>query len=251
MQSLDGKIALITGAAHGMGAVHAERFVAEGAIVVATDVDDAAGAALAARLGDRCTYLHLDVSRPAMWSDVVGQAAERLGPVTVLVNNAGVSGKAVTTLELDRAAYLHTVEIDQHGTLYGRQTVLPGMLEAGGGSIVNISSTAGMVAAPGVNVGYVGAKWAVRGMTKQVAVEYGPRGVRVNSVHPGAIRTPLAKALVDQMGAAWAKDFLNGVPLRRVGEMSEITEVVLFLASDASSFVTGAELVADGGLIQL
>jgi 3alpha(or 20beta)-hydroxysteroid dehydrogenase len=248
---LEGKVALITGAAKGMGVVHAERFVREGASVAIADIDVAAGRALADRLGDRAGFFALDVRDADDWAQAVSGATEAFGGVDILVNNAGVSGSATTTAELTIEEWTRTIEIDLTGTFLGIQAVLPGMLERGKGSIVNISSAAGMAAAPGVNTAYVAAKFGVRGMTKQVAVEYGAQGIRANSVHPGAVRTELTQALVEQLGPEFMEQFYASVPMKRIAEQEEVTDVVLFLASDESSFVTGTELVVDGGLLAL
>ncbi len=248
---LEGKVALITGAAKGMGVVHAERFVREGARVAIADIDTAAGQALADRLGDRARFFALDVRSADGWAEAVAGAVAAFGGVDILVNNAGVSGSATTTAEITIEEWTRTVEIDLTGTFLGIQAVLPGMLERGKGSIVNISSAAGMAAAPGVNTAYVAAKFGVRGMTKQVAVEYGAQGIRANSVHPGAVRTELTQALVEQLGPEFMEQFYASVPMKRIAEQEEVTDVVLFLASDESSFVTGTELVVDGGLLAL
>ena len=243
------KVALITGAANGMGAAHAEAFVAQGAKVVIGDVDVDAGTALATTLGDAARFVRLDVTDVASWDAAVTEASSAFGPVDVLVNNAGVSGSATTTIDISQAEWDRTILIDLTGTFHGIKALLPHMLENGGGSIVNISSAAGMAAAPGVNIAYTAAKFGVRGMTKQVAIEYARQGIRVNSVHPGAVRTELTQNLVDQLGPEFMEQFYSSVPMHRIAELSEVSDAVLFLASDESSFITGTELVIDGGLL--
>ncbi|UFS60179.1 SDR family NAD(P)-dependent oxidoreductase [Subtercola endophyticus] len=249
MGRLDGKVALITGAAKGMGARHAEVFVREGAKVIVADLDVDAGTALVERLGEAAIFARLDVTDPGSWASVVADATERLGHIDVLVNNAGVSGTATQTAELTDREWDTTINIDLNGTFYGVRAVIPQMIENGGGSIVNISSAAGLVGTAGVNVGYVAAKFAVRGIAKQVAIEYGGQGIRANSVHPGAVRTDMTQALIDQLGPEWEEGFYSGVPMHRIAELDEVSNAVLFLASDESSFITGTELVVDGGLV--
>lgn len=232
-----------------MGAAHARRFVAEGAKVALTDLNEVDGGALAAELGANALFVKHDVTSLADWKRVVGIAeAEFGGPVTCLVNNAGVLGpvKDGTSWEdLSEADYLHVVAVNQHAQFYGMKTVVPGMRVAGGGSIVNVSSVAGIVSIVGApNIAYVGSKFAVRGMTKHVAVQSGPEGIRVNSVHPGYIKTPMMAAATDAEGGGIAAS----VPLRRMAEPEEVANLVLFLASDESSYISGMEHIIDGGL---
>jgi 3alpha(or 20beta)-hydroxysteroid dehydrogenase len=246
---LAGKVALITGAANGMGAAHAEVFAANGAKVIIADVDENRGNALADRLGDQAVFVRLDVTNTESWSNAVAAGAAAFGSINVLVNNAGVSGSATKTIEITEAEWERTIEIDLAGTFRGIKALLPHMIENGGGSIVNISSAAGMAAAPGVNIAYVAAKFGVRGMSKQVAIEYAREGIRVNSVHPGAVRTELTQNLVDQLGPEFMEQFYSSVPMHRIAELDEVSNAVMFLASDESSFITGTELVIDGGLL--
>lgn len=230
-----------------MGETHARRFVEEGAKVVITDLAEDLGTKLATELGDNAIFVKHDVTDPKSWSDVIAKSEEKFGPVTVLVNNAGLAGPYVLTADMTDEDYLRTVNVDQHGVFYGMRAVIPGMVKAGGGSIVNISSVAGYAHTPGTpSVAYTASKFAVRGMTKATAVEYGEKGIRVNSLHPGGILTPMMKeSLTEEQVAQVAA----GVPLRRMGESSEISEAAIFLASDASSYLTGSELVADGGML--
>lgn len=245
MGKLDGKVAIITGAAQGMGLAHARRFVAEGAKVVLTDIKEAAGAALAEELGDDALFVRHDVSSLEEWQGVVAQAEAAFGPVNILVNNAGILGPIKDVVEIEPEDYLKVVAVNQHSQVWGMKTVIPSMRKAGGGAIVNISSTAGMVSIVGApNLGYVGSKFASRGMTKQVAVQFGPEQIRVNSVHPGYIKTPMMVAATDSDGGGIS----DIVPLRRMGEPEEVADLVLFLASDDSSYISGMEHVIDGGL---
>lgn len=245
MNRLQGKIAIITGAAQGMGSAHAKAFVDEGAKVVLTDLNAADGNALAQSFGDNAIFVEHDVSSAEGWRRVVEATEAAFGRVNVLVNNAGVIGPVAMTAELDDEAYSRVCAINQTGTFLGMKAVLPGMLASGGGSIVNISSISGIVAIVGSpNLAYVGSKFAVRGMTKHVAVEYGERNIRVNSVHPGYVKTPMMVAATDEDGGGAA----GAIPLRRFAEATEISNLVVFLASDESSFITGAEHVIDGGM---
>jgi 3alpha(or 20beta)-hydroxysteroid dehydrogenase len=245
---LTGKIAIITGASQGMGMAHARVFVEHGAKVVLGDLNEKAGKALASELGADAIFVTQDVSRAEDWKAVLRKAEERFGPVNVLVNNAGILGTLAATTELPESEFLRVCAVNQTAVFLGMQTVLPGMIKAGGGSIVNISSVAGLVAIYGApNLAYVASKFAVRGMTKQVAVEYGAKNIRVNSVHPGYIKTPMMVAATDEGGG----EALGQIPLRRMAEPTEVSNLVVFLASDESAFITGTEHVIDGGMTAL
>ncbi len=245
MGRLSGKVAIITGAAQGMGEAHAKLFVEEGAKVILTDVNEKGGQALADSLGASAMFMKQDVRQAAGWKDVVRQGEARFGTVNVLVNNAGIIGTIADTINLTQEDYQLVCDINQLGVYLGMQAVLPSMIKAGGGAIVNISSIAGMIACTGApNLAYVGSKFAVRGMTKQVASEYGPQNIRCNSVHPGYILTPMMVAATDENGGG-AGDM---TPLRRMAAPKEVSQLVLFLASDDSSFITGMEHVIDGGM---
>jgi 3alpha(or 20beta)-hydroxysteroid dehydrogenase len=231
-----------------MGASHARCFVAQGAKVVLGDVNEEGGAKLASELGRDALFVKQDVARKADWETIVKLGQERFGPINVLVNNAGIIGALASTVDLTEQEYQRICSINQTAVFLGMQALIPGMLQIGGGSIVNISSVAGMVAIYGSpNIAYVASKFAVRGMTKQVAVEYGDRNIRVNSVHPGYIKTPMMAAATDENGGEAVKQ----IPLKRMAESSEVSNLVIFLASDESSFITGTEHVIDGGMTAL
>jgi 3alpha(or 20beta)-hydroxysteroid dehydrogenase len=240
MGSLDGKVAIISGGARGQGEAEARLFVAEGARVVIGDVLDDAGGAVADELGSgAAVFTHLDVTDEAQWQAAVALAEERFGPVTVLVNNAGVLlFEAIDRTE--RADFDRILQVNLTGVFLGMKTVTPSMARAGGGSIVNISSTAGLTGLPYLGA-YVASKWAVRGLTKTAAIDLGPKGIRVNSVHPGGIDTPMLD------GTDKDSPFYKRLPVSRMGSPEEAARAVLFLASDQSSYTTGAELSVDGG----
>lgn len=245
MGRVSGKVAIITGAAQGMGEAHARLFVAEGAKVILTDLNDKAGQALADSLGENAMFIRQDVTQKAEWQRVVQEGEARFGTINVLVANAGVIGKVASTLDFTEEDYHFVCNINQTGVFLGIQAVLPSMIRAGGGSIVNISSIAGMVACYGLpNIAYVASKFAVRGMTKRVAVEFGDKNIRCNSIHPGFIKTPMMAAATDEEGG----DAVSMIPLRRMAEPEEVSNLALFLASDESAFISGMEHVIDGGM---
>ena len=250
MGRLDGKVALISGAARGMGRAEARLFAAEGAKVAVCDVRDAEGKVVAEEIGADAIYQHLDVTNADEWAAAVAVTTNAFGKLNVLVNNAGIA-EAAPLAELTLDSYRRVTEVNQTGVFLGMRAVVEPMTAAGGGSILNISSIDGMI---GMNhiISYVASKWAVRGMTKTAAMELASRGIRVNSIHPGFIHTHLSvedeshleatHALLDAHTAKLA-------PMRRTGEPEEIANLALFLASDESSYSTGSEFVADGGLI--
>jgi len=249
MDRLRDKVAIITGAARGQGAEEARLFVAEGAQVVATDILDDEGKALAAELGDAVTYLHHDVRREEDWAQVVAEAEGRFGKVDVLVNNAGVLVTGKMTHEVTLPEYLAVIEVNQVGVFLGMRAVVPAMLTQRAGSIINISSYNGLAGLGGM-VAYTASKFAVRGMTKVAALEYGKAGVRVNSVHPGGVDTEMTRALWGGRPLTPAEEQMayGRTAIGRVGQAAEIGAAVVFLASDESSFCTGAEFVVDGGM---
>jgi 3alpha(or 20beta)-hydroxysteroid dehydrogenase len=238
MGRVDGKVALISGGAQGMGEADARMLVAEGAKVVIGDILDDKGKALADDIGEAARYVHLDVTQPDDWKAAVATAVSEFGKLNVLVNNAGtVALGPLKTHDLKK--WQHVLDVNLTGTFLGMQAVIDPMTEAGGGSIINVSSIEGLRGSVWVH-GYVASKWAVRGLTKSAALELGPQNIRVNSIHPGFIRTPMTKHLPDNMVMA---------PLDRPGTPDEVATFVVFLASDESSFATGAEFVMDGGAV--
>ncbi|WP_062107463.1 glucose 1-dehydrogenase [Bacillus niameyensis] len=241
MGKLGGKVAIITGGARGMGAAHVRRFVEEGAKVVITDILVEEGQALANEFGDNATFIKHDVTKAADWETVVAEAEKAFGPVNILVNNAGISmNKGL--LDITEEDYRRIVDINQVSVFLGMKTVVPSMQKAEGGSIVNISSINGLV---GGAIGYTDTKFAVRGMSKAAALQLAPTGIRVNSVHPGVIETPMISQ-GDSKDAI--QEFAKFIPNRRIAKPEEVTNVVLFLASDESSYCVGAEFVVDGGI---
>jgi 3alpha(or 20beta)-hydroxysteroid dehydrogenase len=242
MGRVSGKVTIVTGAARGMGASHARRLVAEGAQVMLTDVLDGEGAALAQQLGDNARFLHHDVTQEAEWQRIVAETEAAFGPVSVLVNNAGIASfSPIETTE--ESTYRRVIDINQVSVFLGMKSVIASMKRAGGGSIINISSIAGLVGSPMAQA-YTASKFAVRGMTKAAAVELAPYNIRVNSIHPGLILTPM----IDTPNAEpLAAGMANATPAGRIGEPDEVSSVVLLLASDETRFSTGAEFVVDGG----
>ena len=250
MKRFDGRTVIVTGGARGMGASHARGFVAEGAHVVIADVLDEEGRALADELGGHAIFSHLDVTSDNGWAATVAAAENAFAPVSVLVNNAGIVRFSAIT-ETQPEAWRQVIDVNLTGTYLGIRAVVPSMRKAGGGAIVNISSGAGFTATFGL-AAYVASKWGVRGLTKTAALELGRYNIRVNSIHPGAIRTPIladhapdAAAMAATMAGAGVG--LSAIP--RIAEPEEITRLVLFVASDDASFSTGSEFIADGGLL--
>lgn len=243
MGRLAGKVAIVTGGAQGQGAAIARAFVAEGARVTIADVADEPGKALADELGEAARFVHLDVSDEAQWQSCVDQTVGAFGPVNVLVNNAGVLQFAELTA-MEVADFERLFRVNMLGCFLGMKSVAPGMVEAGTGSIINCSSIEGLGGMPTL-VAYTGTKFAVRGMTKAAAMELGPKGVRVNSVHPGMIDTGMIRGYAGEEGMQYASKM---IPLRRVGTPEDIAPLYVFLASDESRYSTGAEFVADGGV---
>lgn len=240
---LAGKVAIVTGAAMGQGAEIARAFVAEGARVVLADVADEQGRALAEELGEAAHFVHHDVSDAESWTALVAATEERFGPVSVLANNAGIL-RFGDVERHDPAEVELLWRINQLGTFLGMQAVARTMRRNGGGSIVNASSVEGLAGMAGCTA-YAATKWAIRGMTKCAAMELGPKGIRVNSVHPGMIDTPMTRV----HGGDAAMEFgASKVPLRRVGTPGDIAPVYVFLASDEAAYVNGAELAVDGGV---
>lgn len=248
MGRLDGKVVLITGAARGQGEAEARLFAAEGARVALGDILDDEGKAVAESLGEAAFYQHLDVTKELEWEAFVAAAGERFGAVHGLVNNAGIL-RARPILEMDVESYRNVIEVNLVGCFLGVQHAGRAMRDAGGGSIVNVSSTAGFEAVPQA-VGYVSSKFGVRGLTRTAALELGPLGIRVNSIHPGGVETPMVAGFREELGVAADRDpTYDHVPLGRIGQPIEIARLALFLISDEASYCTGSEFVADGGLL--
>ena len=246
MGRLAGKIAIITGAAQGMGEAHARAFVAEGAKVLLTDINADGVQMLAGELGENAVAIAHDVADPQGWNDVVALAEDRFGTVTVLVNNAGIIGPVKSVLEFSAEEFTEVFKVNELGVFLGIKAVLPGMIKIGQGSIVNISSIAGMLGTPASsNAAYCSTKFAVRGLSKLIATQYGHAGIRSNSVHPGYILTPMMIAATDEEGGGAEE----AIPLGRLAQPDEVSRVVVFLASDEASFVSGAEHVVDGAMI--
>ncbi|MEK4762536.1 glucose 1-dehydrogenase [Viridibacillus sp. FSL E2-0187] len=241
MSRLSGKVAIITGAAQGMGAAHAKLFIENGAKVILTDLNEEKGNAFAAELGENALFIKQNVTSEEDWATVIAKAEKAFGPVNVLVNNAGIT-MAKNMLDVTVEEYRRILDINQVSVFLGMKTVAASMMKAGGGSIVNISSMNGLVAGA---IGYTDTKFAVRGMTKAAAINLAPMGIRVNSVHPGVIATPM---VVQEDTKAAVEEFSKHIPLKRVAQPEEVSKMVLFLASDDSSYSTGSEFIIDGGL---
>ena len=244
MGRLEGKTALITGGARGQGAAEATLFAAEGANVVLTDVLDVDGERTADAIG--ADYLHHDVTSEQEWAAAVAHAVALHGGIDVLINNAGIYAQT-TLVGSELEEYRRVIEVNQIGVYLGMREVAPVMIERGGGSIINISSVGGMRGGGG-GFAYTASKWAVRGMTKSAAVRLGPHGIRVNSIHPGLIDTPM---LGDTRMANpdTLEQMLGQIPLGRIAQPGEVAKLALFLASDDSAYSTGSEFLVDGGLM--
>ena len=248
MGRLDGKVALITGGARGMGKSHVRHFTAEGARVVFGDVQDERGEALAAGLpAGSCRYVHHDVRREADWAAAVAAAVGSFGKLDVLVNNAGVLAFG-TIAEMPLADFQRILEVNAVGCWLGMKAAIGPMTAAGGGSIINISSVEGFTGAAGLSA-YSASKFAIRGMTKAAAQELGQHGIRVNSIHPGGVLTSMTLSRTDTSERVDPQAFIKSMPLARFAEPAEISRLAVFLASDDSSYSTGSEFVADGGLL--
>lgn len=248
MKRLEGRVALVTGAASGIGRATAERLASEGATVVVTDVQDEAGEQAAAALrdgGGAASFLHLDVTDEDGWRSVVERVTSKHGRLDVLVNNAGM-GDLATIEETSLEDWARTIAIDQTGVFLGMKSCAGALKASGHGSVVNISSIFGTSGGFGGSPAYHAAKGAVRTLTKNVALHWATEGVRVNSIHPGFIRTPI---LDQARGTEIWEAMTASTPMGRLGEPEEIAAAVAYLASDDASFVTGSELYVDGGYI--
>lgn len=248
MSNLDGKIVIVTGGARGMGASHVRQFVKDGARVVVADVLDDEGNSVASELGGNALFVHLDVTSEQSWTDAVETVRTHFGPVTSLVNNAGV----------EFAAPLHETPVEQwdrvndvnlKGVFLGIKAVAPDMLAARSGAIVNIGSGAGLTGYENM-AAYTSTKAGINGLTMTAAIEYGKHGIRVNALHPGIVQTPMLKETMDS-NKDLKQILINSVKFQaiaRMGETHEISEAISFLLSDQASFVTGVSLPVDGGL---
>jgi 3alpha(or 20beta)-hydroxysteroid dehydrogenase len=238
MGRVDGKVALISGGARNIGGASARMLVDEGAQVVIGDLLDEEGAALAVQLGEAARYVHLDVTEDADWRSAVEFTVAEFGKLDVLVNNAGIfNGGQLQRYKTEQ--WQQMLDVNLTGPFLGMRAAADAMIAAGGGSIINTSSIEGLRGTPWAH-GYVASKWGLRGLTKSAALELAPHGIRVNSLHPGRIRTPATDAMPDD---------LIPIPLGRPGLPEEVATFVLFLASDESSFATGSEFVMDGGTV--
>jgi NAD(P)-dependent dehydrogenase (short-subunit alcohol dehydrogenase family) len=246
---LQGKVALVTGGASGMGAAEAKLFAKEGAAVVVADVLDAEGKRVVDDITGakgRARYVHLDVTREAEWQSACAAAVEAFGRLDVLVNNAGISGGIETDI-MSTTAWDRLMDVNAKGVFLGMKHAIPAMQKAGGGSIVNISSISGVTGQAMVHMGYNASKGAVRVMTKSAAIQHATENIRVNSVHPGV----MPQMRTSNRSADAQARLLKGVPMKREGRVEEVAYAVLFLASDEASYITGAELAVDGGYLAL
>src|ERR1700747_147764 len=240
MGRMKGKVILISGGARGQGAAEARLFAAEGARVVIGDVLEPGGRQLASELGNAAAFVRQDVTQDRDWETAIN-AAEKLGGLHGLVNNAGIY-QPRTLMETDTELFERHLRVNQLGCFLGMKAVVPLMEQSGGGSIVNISSVAGLRGSPGA-IAYSATKWALRGMTKAAAIDLAPRKIRVNSVHPGPIDTEMWHVRTPEQN----RQRLQLVPMKRMGTVEEVASLVLFLLSDESGYITGAEVAIDGG----
>jgi len=244
MIDLEGKVALVSGAARGQGEAEARLFAELGARVVVADLLEDEGRSVAKDLGDAGRFARLDVTQSADWDRAVETTVDQFGTLDVLVNNAGIAPPGTGVEATPEALFRQVIDVNLMGVFLGMRAAFPAMKAAGGGSIINISSTAGF---RGVNraIPYSATKWAVRGMTKTAALDYGPHGIRVNSVHPGAIDTAMVGW--DDLPEQAQQSVVGDLPIARIGTVDEVARMVAFLASDASSYSTGSEFIVDGG----
>jgi 3alpha(or 20beta)-hydroxysteroid dehydrogenase len=238
MGRLAGKVALVSGGARGMGAEHAEMLTREGASVVVGDVLESEGKDLAGRLGDGATFARLDVTQEHDWDDAIQAAEDNYGPLDLLVNNAGILAQG-TVADMAPADFRHVLDVNLYGTFLGMHKAVPSLRKNGGGVIVNISSTAGMMGYSHIGA-YVASKWGIRGLTKTAALELGQEGIRVMSIHPGPITTPMTHGMDDSIAQTQ--------PIPRMGTTDEVSKLLLFVVADAT-YSTGSEFVIDGGAL--
>ena len=244
MKRLENKVVVITGAAQGMGKTHAEKVLSEGGRVVITDINEELGNNVAQELGENAIFIRHDVSNEDDWKNVIDTVVDKWGRIDVLVNNAGITtNTSLEELTLD--SYMKIVNINQVSVFLGMKTVAPIMKAQKEGSIINISSMNGLV---GGAIGYTDTKFAVRGMTKAASRDLSPHNIRVNSVHPGVIQTPMLEL---EEVKEQVEQFKKTIPMRRVAQTEEVSNMIVFLASDESSYSTGSEFVIDGGITAL
>ena len=243
---LKGKVAIVTGGASGMGRSEATIFAREGARVLVADILEKEGQEVAKSIGDAARFMKLDVTSEADWQALVATAEREFGKLDILVNNAGISGTYTADLA-STEAWDRVMDINAKGTFLGMKHAVPAMKRAGGGAIVNISSISGFAGQLGVHMAYNASKGAVRIMTKAAAVQWARDNIRVNSVHPGFM--PAMRTSVGSAKPEWREKVLAAVPMRREGKVEEVAHAVLFLASDEASYITGTELVVDGGFL--
>jgi 3alpha(or 20beta)-hydroxysteroid dehydrogenase len=235
---LAGKVALVSGGARGMGASHVRALAAQGAKVVFGDILDHEGELVAKEVGDATRFVHLDVTQPDDWERAVDVALAEFGGIDILVNNAGILGVGFIE-DYDMSEWQRILDINLTGVFLGIRAVTKPMKDAGRGSIINISSIEGLAGTIACH-GYTATKFAVRGLTKSTAMELGPCGIRVNSIHPGLIKTPMSE---------WIPEDIFQTALGRAAEAVEVSNLVVYLASDESSYSTGSEFVVDGGCV--
>jgi NAD(P)-dependent dehydrogenase (short-subunit alcohol dehydrogenase family) len=245
---LAGKVALVTGGASGMGKSEATIFAREGARVLVADVLEAEGKEVAKAIGDAARFVKLDVTNEGEWQTAVAAAEREFGKLDILVNNAGISGTYQADLT-NTEAWDRVMGINAKGVFFGMKHAVPALKRAGGGAIVNISSISGFTGQHGVHMAYNASKGAVRIMTKTAAVQWAADGIRVNSVHPGFM--PAMRTSVGSANPEWRAKVLRAVPMKREGRVEEVAHAVLFLASDEASYITGTELVVDGGFLAM
>ncbi|WP_139891609.1 SDR family NAD(P)-dependent oxidoreductase [Bacillus sp. D386] len=245
MGLLDGKVAIITGGAKGMGEFHSRKLSEEGARVVIGDLDIENGEKIARDIGeDKAIFVELDVTNPKSWDNVVQKTKDTFGTIDILVNNAGLAGAITGLLDIEESLYKKIIDINQNGIFYGMRAVLPTMVENNNGSIINISSLAGLRHDITVNPAYTASKFAIRGLTKQAAYEFADKNIRINAILPGAILTPMAEATLTKEQIDDVSQ--NLLPMKRFANPEEVSEVVAFLASDKASYISGADYVVDG-----
>lgn len=241
-----GKVALITGASMGMGKGHAETFIAEGATVYLADINDEKGLATATELGDKAHFVHLDVTNEKDWQNAMDTIESKDGVLDILVNNAGIS-VFLPLSAMTKDQYMKSIEINQLSVFLGMKYALPLLEKSKAASIINISSIEGFHGSVG-GYAYVSSKFAVRGLTRSAALELAGKNIRVNSVHPGAVETPMVLEATGAQKEA-IEQFKTTIPMKRMAKPAEVSKLVLFLASDDSSYSTGAEFIVDGGTL--